>query len=296
MATLVELIVTRGLPGSGKSTWAAEEKARLEANHYECVIVNKDDIRKELVATGWVWSQKNEQDVIRIRDLQIRTALNVGQFVISSDCNFGKHKEHLRTIAKDCGVSFRLKDFTSVDVPTCVRRDAARPADQRVGADVIKGMYEKYLALPDLVPYVADPTKPKAIICDLDGTLALFAGKRGPYDAMKCAGDAVNKPIAEILWAMEAQGYAIIFVSGREEKAKEPTLEFFQRNHLPVHHPLFMRKTGDFRKDFLVKQELFDNHIRNCYNVRFVLDDRDSVVAMWRKLGLVCLQVAEGAF
>ena len=31
-------------------------------------------------------------------------------------------------------------------------------------------------------------------------------------------------------------------------------------------------------------------------SVAAVLDDRDSVVAMWRAMGLTCLQVAPGAF
>lgn len=42
--------------------------------------------------------------------------------------------------------------------------------------------------------------------------------------------------------------------------------------------------------------EQVDTHIRDRYDVRVVLDDRDSVVKMWRSLGLTCLQVALGEF
>ena len=59
---------------------------------------------------------------------------------------------------------------------------------------------------------------------------------------------------------------------------------------------LFMRPEGDHRKDNIVKEEIFNNHIRNKYNVIFVLDDRNQVVEMWRSLGLKCLQVADGDF
>jgi hypothetical protein len=59
---------------------------------------------------------------------------------------------------------------------------------------------------------------------------------------------------------------------------------------------LMMRKTGDKRKYSIVKKEIFNEHIKGKYCVDFVLDDRNQVVEMWRKLGLVCLQVAEGNF
>lgn len=57
-----------------------------------------------------------------------------------------------------------------------------------------------------------------------------------------------------------------------------------------------MRKSGDMRKDSIVKREMFDEHIRGRYNVNFVLDDRNQVVELWRSMGLTCLQVADGDF
>ena len=57
-----------------------------------------------------------------------------------------------------------------------------------------------------------------------------------------------------------------------------------------------MRRTKDFRKDAIVKTELFEAHIRGQFEVLFVLDDRDQVVEMWRQMGFACLQVAPGNF
>jgi hypothetical protein len=57
-----------------------------------------------------------------------------------------------------------------------------------------------------------------------------------------------------------------------------------------------MREAGDSRKDSIVKQELYERHIKPSYDVFVVLDDRNQVVDMWRSLGLVCLQVAPGDF
>jgi hypothetical protein len=65
---------------------------------------------------------------------------------------------------------------------------------------------------------------------------------------------------------------------------------------MDVNPPLFMRKQHDNRADWIVKKELFVDEISNIYDVKFVLDDRQQVVDMWRSLGLTCFQVAEGNF
>ena len=57
-----------------------------------------------------------------------------------------------------------------------------------------------------------------------------------------------------------------------------------------------MRKTGDNRKDAIVKREIYETHIKDKYQVDYVLYDRNQVVEMWRSLGLTCLQVADGDF
>jgi hypothetical protein len=58
-----------------------------------------------------------------------------------------------------------------------------------------------------------------------------------------------------------------------------------------------MRKTGDMRKDSLVKEEIYNSNIAPNYNVFLILDDRDQVIDLWRnKLGLTAFQVAYGNF
>jgi hypothetical protein len=46
----------------------------------------------------------------------------------------------------------------------------------------------------------------------------------------------------------------------------------------------------------VVKREIYRNLIEPKHNVWFVLDDRNSVVKMWREIGLTCLQVEEGNY
>ena len=51
-----------------------------------------------------------------------------------------------------------------------------------------------------------------------------------------------------------------------------------------------MRPAKDNRKDFIVKQEIYENYIKPKYEVLFCLEDRTHIAQMWRSLGLVCLQ------
>jgi hypothetical protein len=135
------------------------------------------------------------------------------------------------------------------------------------------------------------------VICDLDGTLALHEGLRGPYDHAKAANDNINLPVRTVLLAMLDRSYGVIFLSGREDKFRSQTVEFLDRcdERFPG-FPLYMRATGDTRNDTIVKRELFDAHIRGKFRVEFCLDDRDRVVKLWRDMGLACFQVNYGNF
>ncbi len=137
-----------------------------------------------------------------------------------------------------------------------------------------------------------------AIICDIDGTLALLAENRDPYDPTS-GEDTLNDPIANIVGVYDNQTtfpVDLILMSGREEKYREFTEKWLHKNSITHYKALYMRKTGDFRKDFIIKKELYEKYIKGKYEVLFVLDDRDQVVRMWREQGLTCLQVAYGNF
>jgi len=291
-----KLIMCKGLPGSGKSTFAEEERVRLEGQGCKVMVSTKDDIRKALAATGWTWSQDAEKDVIKFQNQQITGAFSHGcDRVIVADCNFGKHEARLRGIARHCKADFEIKDFTNVPLAVCIQRDMLRPEPQRVGQEVITEMYTKYIGSINPEKYVPPVGKNPAIICDLDGTLALHMGRRSPYDESKLSGDDLNQPIADLVNMCFESFHDILYVSGRHDTCREATEAWLQKHLLPKGQ-LFMRGATDTRSDAIVKLEIFNNHIRNNYNVRFVLDDRDRVVKMWRDLGLTCLQVNYGAF
>jgi FMN phosphatase YigB (HAD superfamily) len=135
----------------------------------------------------------------------------------------------------------------------------------------------------------------KAIICDIDGTLA-DKGGRFVFDYAKVDQDTVKEAVKETVNLFYSQGYQIILLSGREDISREKTEQWLKKNDIQYHH-LYMRAARDFRKDSIIKKELYEKHIRDKYDVLFVLDDRNQVVDMWRKeLNLPCFQVDYGDF
>ncbi len=283
-----KILVYRGLPASGKSTAA---RKLLDENPGKYKRINKDDLRAML--DNGHFSRSNEKFVLKMRDLMILQALDEGKHVIIDDTNIHpKHAQRISELVKG-QAEVEVIDFMHVDVETCIARDLARP--HSVGERVIRRMWKEYLGFtqPKLTQ---DTTLPRAIICDLDGTLALLNG-RSPYDATHCDADLLNEPVAAIVRRFQETGHEIIFLSGREDKFREPTLRFLTQ-HLGAEFPyqLIMRASGDMRKDAVIKQELLEREIVPGWCVDFVLDDRNQVVDMWRGLGLTCMQVDYGDF
>jgi hypothetical protein len=151
--------------------------------------------------------------------------------------------------------------------------------------------------LNEVVPvrtYVPDPALPKAVLCDIDGTLA-DNKQRGPYDWAMVETDTLIEATADALVAFAARGDRIILMSGRGSDVRAGTERWLAANGV-AYDELWMRKAGDTRADDIVKSELFDAHVRHRFAVRVVLDDRSRVVALWRRMGLACWQVDYGDF
>jgi predicted kinase len=282
-----KIILTKGLPASGKSTWSRQ----YQVDHPGTVRVNKDDLRAML--HNGKWSDANEKFVLKLRNFIVEESLKAGHDVIIDDTNLhSKHKNEMWKIGAAHNATVEEKSFLDVSIEECIKRDLKRP--NSVGEKVIRNMYNQFLK-PVPVPVEINPGVPSAIICDIDGTLALF-GDKNPYDR-DFENDQVNKSVVNILQIYHLHDITvkIILVSGRQEKSRTVTEDWLLTNGIP-HDILFMRKTDDVRKDNIIKSEIYEAEIKNKYNVLFVLDDRNQVVEFWRSLGLTCLQVAEGDF
>lgn len=137
---------------------------------------------------------------------------------------------------------------------------------------------------------VTKSNKPNAILVDLDGTLAIHNG-RSPYDFGRCNTDLVNEPIKHIV-NMYANTHIILIVSGRDDWSKPMSAQWLRDNSVRFDE-IIMRVSGDKRSDDIVKEEIYNNQIRDKYNVRFVLDDRLRVVRKWFQLGLCVLRAGD---
>ncbi|KKN23559.1 hypothetical protein LCGC14_0903740 [marine sediment metagenome] len=145
-------------------------------------------------------------------------------------------------------------------------------------------------------------SKTPIIICDIDGTIAKRKN-REPYEYDKIETDTPIKPVIDCVKALSICNAAkVYFVSGREgtPSCKAQTIYWINKHfdwEKPYNYELFMRKVKDYRKDSIVKREIYDEVIAGNFNVIMVFDDRDQMVNMWRKdLGLICLQTNYGDF
>lgn len=148
-------------------------------------------------------------------------------------------------------------------------------------------------------------------IFDLDGTLADINHRRHILDdktdshrwdrfEKACVHDEPNPPVVNILYALKSLSPVDVWVfSGRTEGVRRETVQWLW-THTPLagdRDTLMMRPIGDSRPDDVLKQEFLDRMlIVDRERLVAVFDDRDKVVAMWRRNGIACFQVAPGNF
>lgn len=282
MSNKLKVYLTKGLPGSGKSTWA---KSMLDKNPNSYKRINKDDLRSMIDNNHH--SNDSESFILKVRDSLILLALENNKHVIVDDTNLSpKHEIRIKELIKG-KAELIIKDFTDVPIETCVKQDLKR--NNPVGEKVIKDMYKQFLYKEEI--YIQNDNLPKAIIVDVDGTLAKM-NNRKPFDWGKVKEDFCNPIIKNIV---NNYNHNVIIVSGRDGICKQDTIDWLISHNIKFNH-IYMRDIGNNEKDSIIKKRIFNEHIRNNYTIEFVLDDRNQVVDMWRQIGLTCLQVAEGNF
>lgn len=305
------LAICVGLPGSGKTTFAREIVSLMTPG--TAVAISRDDLRLTLYGTKTGLDNNQENEITSLEHSMVEKALSRGLRVVVHDCNLRmSYRKALAEIAERLGVEWAQVDLTHVPLDTCLERNAKR--DHPVPEKVIRDMHKRHIiplqgkTAPEpqvrgkfLMPvhemYVPDRSLPGAVLVDIDGTVALHEGVRGPYDTTKYHLDKPNLPVIEIVQHEYYDlGNKIVFASGRDEKFYGVTEEWlYQEVKVPI-AGLFMRPEGDTRNDAIVKLELFDNHIRNTWNIKRAYDDRNRVVAAYRSIELTVLQVADGNF
>ena len=197
-----KVIILKGLPASGKSTWARTQLTKKPGVYKR---INKDDLRAML--DNGNWSRDNEKFILKARDLLILESLENGKHVIVDDTNFAKkHEEHIRQLVK--GKATVEVKFFDENVDLCIKRDLKRP--NSVGQEVIVKMYNDHLKpAPKVYEYASHLSN--AVIFDVDGTLAHMNGGRSPFEWAKVGQDSLDLEVLEILDMERKAGNRIIF-------------------------------------------------------------------------------------
>lgn len=306
-----KISITVGLPGSGKTTVA---KLMHEDNPDDVILVSRDGLRAELFNGEGILSPQEENYVSKVQKSIVKDAVRVDKHVIIHDTNLReKYRTQWAKVARNHGAEFEIIDLTSVGLDLCISRVYKRYYDEGgrgLPKDVIESLHTKFIKplqgqpvkAPEIdvqpvsfVPWVRTPGLPDAIIVDIDGTVADGKDVRNMYDPTKYH---LDKPKREVIRLVQDEAYKlgtqILFVSGRHEDYRDVTEEWLFQ-HVKVPFELFMRQDRE-RDDSVEKYLLFDYFIRGNWNPKYVLDDRDRVVDMWRFIKLLTLQVERGEF
>lgn len=291
-----KLKMCRGIQGSGKSTFAK----KFVAENRNWVRISNDDLR--LMFFNRVWDEKDTKDIDFAREFLIVEFLKQGKSVIVDAMNLSpKYEERYRKRAYEYNCEFEIEDFTGVPLKTCIERDKQRP--NPVGEKVIRKTWKQFIFKePPKIEY--DPQLQDCIISDLDGTLALMCD-RSPYDEAKADQDYLNKPVLNVIqsmqmqnswnhkWAFPKRTPILILMSGRDEGRGREATERWLRDNEIEYESLYMRKAGDMTSDDIVKEQLYNEHIKGKYNVMAVFDDRLRVCRVWNQLGLPLFRVGD---
>ena len=320
-----EVLILSGLQGSGKTT---EAKEWVERQPNKRTRISWDDLRMEMFGENWKWNRAEEEQM-QARSFQLfHDAMRLGMSVVIDNTNLTpKARQRWKDLAAPYGVSVAEREIDT-DIWTCIERDGKRTGRARVGRAVIEraALFNGFIDWKDRKAYSYNGF----VICDLDGTLCDIEHRRKflsglPYCrdcriqfkeptvtvCSKCgaaakprkdwagffanvASDKLNAPVADMLDMFISDGYGILLVSGRPiDACGIATEDWLSRHNIRYDH-LFMRASGDNREDTIIKGEIAD--LLPLDKVDYVLDDRNSVVKMWRSRGLFTLQVSDGAF
>lgn len=289
-----KIVIAIGLPGSGKSTWAREYM-----NDGNVMRVNRDDIRAMLFKR---WQGKKEQVVTESEKAIVRNCVSKGYDVVVDDTNLSPSVQGMwENLAHELAVPLVKKDFTDVDISTCIQRDHQRTGKAHIGRAVIEGMALRYGLLPTI------PKDQPVVIFDVDGTLAdhgdrikYLQCKPKDYDNYYSPESILACPRIDTVveWSQKCYygGYYVLIVSGRPSNLAGDSTELWLAKNGVSYHNLFMRAGDDWRDDTVIKQDILDKLLTWIPKEQFLfaVDDRPRIVEMWRQNGIRCYDVGHG--
>ena len=286
--TTMRATITCGISSSGKTTWANEQD--------DTFIVCRDDVRVQMLKdrgvdveheniwSHWKFKREDENNVTETcRTMIVQYAVQCKNIIVAdTNLNYDRRMQ-LKQFLIDRGYEVEVKLF-DVDVMDAIKRDERRKGT--VGNQVIYSQWMQLISDPEFgtKKYVPDTSKPKAVIFDVDGTLAIMGDRRKPYEWDKVHLDTCN------IWVRDmanryADDHTVIVLSGRDGSCYNKTFEWLKDNRVKF-DKLFMRESGDMRKDAIIKGEIFWRAVADNYNVIFAVDDRPQMARYWYSIGV----------
>lgn len=251
---MTQLIITRGYPASGKSTWA-----KSQATHPGWARVCRDDLRAMLFGQEGVLPHDLETVISAVEHAQVEALLKTSVSVIVDATHLRlRYARVWADLAARIAVDFTVKDFP-LDADECVRRAQVRhdTGGRLVSEYVIREMAAKFPidrwpevtpraqdngAVP--APYVPDPALPPAYLVDMDGTLASMGDRRGPYDWHRVGEDEPIQAVLDVVDRLtRGSGRKVIVMSGRDEVCRDITLDWLYKHDVRCDE-LLMRPPG----------------------------------------------------
>lgn len=301
--TMTTVIATRGIPASGKTTWVTGHLQSLPGG--TAARINNDDLATMLYTDPWAhMSPETSALLASLRAQTLLTLLRSGYetiFIDNTNLSVSSLRE-LESITAQHDARFIVNDeFLQVPLDVAMQRNEAR--DRPVPNEIMRSMHKKAQALKPwkplsagmITPYHNYSSLPPVVIVDIDGTLAHKHPSRDIHEYGKVYLD-IPDPVVTRVVRMLALSSQIVVMSGRTEECRPETQRWLDDNVMPG-LDLHMRRSGDYRPDWVIKHELFREHIAGRFHVALVLDDRDQVVRLWRDhLRLPTWQVANGNF
>ena len=303
-----KLILTRGIQGSGKSTWA---RKWVEEDPINRVRINNDDIRNML---GKYWVTEREPLVSEIKQNIVTNAMSRGYDIVVDNMNLNPkevkfwqdivHNNEVYPISK-YSYEIEFKDFF-ISLEECIRRDAMRP--NPIGEKVIRDTWRRYkhfIQTSEVEKYVnnlikEDESKPYCLVVDMDSTLCFNTTKRPWYGEGAAEGMINDIPNMGVLRLVErwvkpgpaAYSNNLIIATGRDTSQEEVTKQWLAKYNI-YPQEFYFRKQGDYRKGVEVKKEQIEK-ILEKYNIVAIIDDCEPIVQMYRDMGLTVLQPNKG--
>lgn len=153
------------------------------------------------------------------------------------------------------------------------------------------------MSTPETQPVAAAIVDVDGTLCDVTSILHYVDGthrddKGKPiknFDAFHGASQFCppNQQALDFIERAHAEGLAIVIVTARMEQWRFVTTKWLQE-HIPGHIPwtLHMRSQDDYRKDTIIKREIYNRLVDYGIDVHRAIDDNPNVVQLWESLDI----------